>query len=41
MNDVVVTGQLICANDGEASIVRQHLPLHIQNTRIERGYSTG
>ncbi|MRJ76610.1 antibiotic biosynthesis monooxygenase [Aeromicrobium sp. SMF47] len=37
MTDVVVTGQLICANEDEAAQVRRHLPLHTRNSLSEAG----
>lgn len=37
MNPVCLTGQLVCKDSHEVSIVAQHLPLHIELTRGERG----
>lgn len=37
MSQVYLSGHLICRNDEEAEIVRQHLPLHIALTRDEAG----
>jgi quinol monooxygenase YgiN len=37
MNPVSLTGQLVCKDSHEVSIVAQHLPLHIELTRGERG----
>lgn len=32
-----LTGRLICADEGQAAIVRAHLPEHIRLTRAEPG----
>ena len=37
MHAIVLTGQLICADDAEADIVRHHLPRHVALTRAEPG----
>lgn len=37
MKTVSLTGQLVCNDSHEVSIVAQHLPLHIELTRGERG----
>ena len=37
MNNVILTGQLICRDKDELAIVEQHLPLHIELTRAEVG----
>ncbi|WP_265521143.1 putative quinol monooxygenase [Oerskovia flava] len=37
MSDVRLTGQLVCADDGEAAVVRRHLPQHVALTRAEPG----
>ena len=34
---ITLTGRLICANDDEDQIVRQHMPEHIRLTRAEPG----
>ena len=36
-SQVALSGQLLCASDDEAEIVRRHLPLHIELTRDEPG----
>ncbi|WP_247041425.1 putative quinol monooxygenase [Arthrobacter rhizosphaerae] len=37
MNNVFLTGQLICRDKEEVAIVVQHLPLHIELTLAEEG----
>lgn len=37
MNDISVTGLLVCATEAEAEVVRVHLPKHIDLTRAEPG----
>lgn len=37
MNNVFLSGQLICSDHNEAAIVVQHLPLHLELTRAEEG----
>jgi quinol monooxygenase YgiN len=37
MNPVSLTGQLVCKDSREVSIVAQHLPLHIELTLGEQG----
>lgn len=37
MNNVFLTGQLICRDKDEVAIVVQHLPLHMELTRAEEG----
>lgn len=32
-----LSGFVVCANEREASVIRQHLPEHIALTRAERG----
>jgi len=35
--EVRLSGQLICATEDEAAVVRQHLPRHVDLTRAEPG----
>lgn len=37
MNNVFLSGKLICRDQDEVAIVVQHLPLHIELTRAEEG----
>jgi quinol monooxygenase YgiN len=37
MNNVFLSGQLICRDKDEVAIVVQHLPLHVKLTRAEEG----
>lgn len=37
MNNVFLSGQLICRDQDEVAIVLEHLPLHIELTRAEEG----
>lgn len=37
MNNIFLTGQLICQGDGEIAIVAEFLPRHIELTRAEPG----
>lgn len=37
MNEIVLTGQLICSDAVEADLVRQHLPRHLALTMGEPG----
>ncbi|MHA7306013.1 putative quinol monooxygenase [Arthrobacter sp. TMN-49] len=37
MNNIIVTGQLICQGDDETAVVSEFLPRHIQLTRAEPG----
>ena len=37
MNNIFLTGQLICQGDGEIAIVTDFLPRHIDLTRAEPG----
>ncbi|MBC9936856.1 MULTISPECIES: putative quinol monooxygenase [unclassified Leucobacter] len=37
MNEIVLTGQLICSHAAEADIVRHHLPRHAELSRAEHG----
>ena len=37
MNDVHLTGQLICTNAAQVALVHAHLPLHVALTRAESG----
>jgi len=37
MARVILTGQLVCADDDELAVVRRHLPLHTELTRAEEG----
>ena len=37
MGVIRLTGQLICANEGQTALVLSHLPEHIRLTRAEAG----
>jgi quinol monooxygenase YgiN len=37
VNNIVLTGQLICQGDGEITVVTEFLPRHIELTRAEPG----
>ncbi|MGX9900026.1 putative quinol monooxygenase [Arthrobacter sp. SA17] len=37
MNNVRLTGQLICSDKDAVAIVAHHLPLHVELTRAEEG----
>ena len=37
MTQVVLSGQLVCADDAELAVVQQHLPRHVELTRAEPG----
>ncbi|WP_346958006.1 antibiotic biosynthesis monooxygenase [uncultured Arthrobacter sp.] len=37
MSNVFLTGQLVCSDHEQATMVAQHLPLHIKLTRAEQG----
>lgn len=37
MDKVFLSGQLVCSDEDQAAIVRQHLPLHVRLTRAEEG----
>lgn len=37
VNHIYLTGQLICQDDAETSIVAEFLPRHIESTRAEPG----
>lgn len=37
MNNVFLSGQLVCRDQNQATVVAQHLPLHIELTRAEQG----
>lgn len=37
MPEVTLRGELLCATDEDVALVQQHLPLHIELTRLERG----
>lgn len=37
MSEVFLSGQLICATDGEAALVARHLPRHVELTLAEPG----
>ncbi|WP_435300404.1 putative quinol monooxygenase [Timonella sp. A28] len=36
-HEITLTGLLICTNETEAHTVREHLPLHVELTRAEKG----
>jgi|SRR6478672_13810863 len=37
MSNVFLTGQLVCSDQKQVTVVAQHLPLHIKLTRAEQG----
>ncbi|WIB65726.1 antibiotic biosynthesis monooxygenase [Curtobacterium sp. MCBD17_040] len=37
MSEIYLTGQLVCATDEQANVVRLHLPDHLRRTRAEAG----
>jgi quinol monooxygenase YgiN len=37
MSNVFLTGQLVCSDHAQVTVVAQHLPLHIKLTRAEHG----
>lgn len=37
MSQIRLTGQLICASEAQAAVVREHLPAHVDLTRAEPG----
>ncbi|MDN3935602.1 antibiotic biosynthesis monooxygenase [Arthrobacter sp. YD4] len=37
MNNVFLTGHLVCSDQEQVGVVAQHLPLHIKLTRAEPG----
>ena len=37
MENVFLSGQLVCSDEDQVEIVMQHLPLHVRLTRAEEG----